>query len=175
MVIAFALCAVGISVGALARPAAGLPEWQRGPNDPTPKQIKEAGRIYGQLLKKLGRIKTLSVYVVHGNFTDGGSRTVTLPPPLISPKGQVYGLPKTVLECFNLVASWARYDRAKTGKFRNQPAIILEHYPGDGADSYNVLYISKRTGWPLANGYSLDSAPPRLTEFRNIKVTLKRR
>lgn len=48
--------------------------------------------------KRLNRIKTLKMFVVHGNFTDGGSRAVHFPPPR-KPKSDD---PKTILDCFNL-------------------------------------------------------------------------
>jgi hypothetical protein len=133
---------------------------------PTPSEIAAATREFDALVKRLGRIKTLSMYVVHGNFTDGGSRTVHFPPPR-KPKVDD---PKTILDCFNL---WLTFHRVSQGKFRGQPTTVLEHIPSDGADGYGILYISKKTGWPLAGGFAPDRTTPRLTEFRHLRIKLK--
>ncbi len=135
---------------------------------PTAKEEAAATRVYEALVKRLNRIKTLTMYVVHGNFTDGGSRTVHFPPPR-KPKSDD---PKTILDCFNL---WGYgYHRVTHVKYKGEKAALLEHIAHDGGDGYGVLYISERTGWPLATGYSPDRSDPRLTEFKRLRVMLKR-
>ena len=138
------------------------------PQYPTAKEIAAATRVYDALVKRLNRIKTLSMYVVHGNFTDGGNRTVHFPPPRKPREDD----PRTILDCFNL---WGYgYHRVSHAKFRGEKTTKFEHIPSDGADGYGVLYISDRTGWPIAGGYAPDRTTPRLTEFTRVRVTLKR-
>lgn len=135
---------------------------------PSAKEIEAADRAYSALVKRLGRIRTLAMYVVHGNFSDSGSsRTVHFPPRRKAKSDD----PKTIEECFNL---WVNYNRVSHSVFHHQKVTMLEHVPGDGGDGYGVLYVSDRTGWPVAGGYAPDRTEPTLTEFRNLRVTLKR-
>jgi hypothetical protein len=138
-----------------------------GQQFPTEKDEAAATRVYEALARRLGRIKTLSMYVVHGNFVDGGSRTVHFPPPR-KPKNDD---PQTILDCFNL---WLRWHRVSHARYHGEKVTVLEHIARDGADGYGILYISDRTGWPLAEGYAPDRTTPQMTEFTHIRVKLKR-
>lgn len=134
---------------------------------PTDQEVAAATRVYESLIERLTRIKTLTMYVIHGNFTDGGSRTVHFPPP----RNPSSDDPRTILDCFNL---WGYgYHRVSHAEYRGEMATVLEHIPSDGGDGYGILYISDRTGWPIAGGYAPDRTTPRLTEFTRLRVTLK--
>ena len=108
------------------------------------------------------------MYVIHGRFEDGGNRTVRFPPPR-KPKNDD---PRTILDCFSLwLNSWHRVSHAK---YHGEKVTVLEHIPRDGGDGYGLLYISDRTGWPLANGFSPDRTTPQMTEFIHVRIRLKR-
>ncbi|MFI5386362.1 MAG: hypothetical protein ACHQ50_09600 [Fimbriimonadales bacterium] len=139
------------------------------PHFPSEKEQAAAARVYGALVERLGRIKTLSMRVIHGNFTDAeeGPRTVHFPPPRRPREDD----PRTILDCFG---GWLNWDRVSHAKYHGEKVTVLEHIPRDGGDGYGILYISDRTGWPVANGYAPDRTTPRMTEFTHLRIRLKR-